>query len=82
LFPYIGRGTTHGNSLCNYLYLKLAKHHISCFNLIFYVFSSTTLEKRRQKRFCRGMGVGVWGVWLASVRWEVVGSGNRRVHMV
>jgi hypothetical protein len=29
-------GTTQGNSLRSYLYLKLAKRHVSCF--IFYVF--------------------------------------------
>jgi hypothetical protein len=28
--------TTQGNSLCSYIYLKVAKHHVSLF--IFYVF--------------------------------------------
>jgi hypothetical protein len=42
---HICMGTTHGNSLCSYLYLKLEKHHVSCF--IFYVFSSTKSENRR-----------------------------------
>jgi hypothetical protein len=42
---YICMGTTQGSSLCSYLYLKLAKHHVSCF--IFYVFPSTKSENRR-----------------------------------
>jgi hypothetical protein len=29
-------GTTRGNSLCSYLYLKLAKHHFSFYLLRFF----------------------------------------------
>jgi hypothetical protein len=42
------------NSMCSYLYLKLAKWHVSCF--IFYVFSSTKLENRRAEQFCLAAG--------------------------
>jgi hypothetical protein len=42
---HICMGLTQGNSLCSYLYSKLAKCHVSCF--IYYVFSSTKLEKNR-----------------------------------
>jgi hypothetical protein len=62
---YICMGTTQGNSLFSYLYLKLAKHHVSCF--IFYVFSSTKSENRRCSR--RWVGTGV--------RAKVVGKGVR-----
>jgi hypothetical protein len=44
-------GTTEGNSLCSYLYLKLAKHHV--YHFIFNVFTSTKSENRR--------AVQVWG---------------------
>jgi hypothetical protein len=37
---------SQGNSLCNYLYLNLAKHHVFLF--IIYLFSSTKLENRRK----------------------------------
>jgi hypothetical protein len=43
-------GTTQGNSLCNYLYLKLAKHHISHFTFIFYGFSSSKLENKKEEQ--------------------------------
>jgi hypothetical protein len=41
-------GTTQGNSLCSYPYLKLAKQHDSHF--IFHGFSSATLENRRAEQ--------------------------------
>jgi hypothetical protein len=41
-------GTTQGNSLCSYLYLKLAKRPVSHF--IFYVFSSTKLDNSRAEQ--------------------------------
>jgi hypothetical protein len=62
---HICMGTTQGNSLCSYLYLKLAKCHFSHF--IFYVFSSTKSENRRQNRF--------WWGELAPVAGKVVGKG-------
>jgi hypothetical protein len=36
--------TTQGNSVCSYLYLKLAKHHNSLF--VFCIFSSTKSQNR------------------------------------
>jgi hypothetical protein len=45
---YICMETTQGNSLCSYLYLKLAK--MSCFS--FYLFSSAKSENRRLNRSC------------------------------
>jgi hypothetical protein len=51
---HICMGTTQGNSLCSYLYLRLAKCHVSHF--IFYGFSSTKLENRREEQYC-----GEWG---------------------
>jgi hypothetical protein len=53
---HICMGTSQGNSLCSYLYLKLAKHHVSCF--IYYVFSSIKPENRRVKEVLPGEGVG------------------------
>jgi hypothetical protein len=47
-------GTTQGNSLCSYLYLKLAKSHVSHF--IFYTFSSTKLENRMAEQVLPGSG--------------------------
>jgi hypothetical protein len=61
-------GTTQGNSLCRYLYLKLAKWHVSCF--IFYVFSSTKLENRRAEQILLGGGAVV-----TSGRGDVAGKG-------
>jgi hypothetical protein len=53
--------TTQGNSLCSYLYLKLAK--MSCFS--FYLLSFFLLQNLRtggQNRFCWGVGeVGTSG---------------------
>jgi hypothetical protein len=43
--------TAQGISLCNYVYLKLAK--TPCFSM-FYDFSSTKSEKRCRNRFCQG----------------------------
>jgi hypothetical protein len=51
---HICMGTTQGNSLCGYLYLKLAKHHVSYF--IFYVFPSTKSGNRREEQFLPGAG--------------------------
>jgi hypothetical protein len=45
---HICTGTTQGNSLRSYLYLKLAKCQVSHF--IFYVFSSIKLENRGRNR--------------------------------
>jgi hypothetical protein len=42
---HIHMGTTQGNSLCNYLYLK---RHVLCF--IYYVFSSTKSENKRTEQ--------------------------------
>jgi hypothetical protein len=50
---HICMGTTQGNSLCSYLYLKLAKHHISHFIFIFYIFFYK-MQNRRQNRVCPG----------------------------
>jgi hypothetical protein len=48
--------TTQGISLYSYLYLKVAK--MSCFLIIFYVFSSTKSENKRVEQVqpgrCRG----------------------------
>jgi hypothetical protein len=53
----------HGNNtrklLCSYLYLKLAKRHVSHF--IFYVFSSTKSENRRAEQILRGHGLAPVG---------------------
>jgi hypothetical protein len=61
---HICTGTTQGNSLRSYLYLKLAKCQVSHF--IFYVFSSIKLENRGRNRIG---AVGTVG------REEVVGKG-------
>jgi hypothetical protein len=53
---HICMGTKQGNCLCSYLYLKLAKHHVSPF--IFFVFSSTKSENRRAELFGRVAGTG------------------------
>jgi hypothetical protein len=45
---YIIMETLQGISLCNYIYLKLAK--MSCFFLIFYLFYSTKSENRRAEQ--------------------------------
>jgi hypothetical protein len=60
--------TTQRNFLCSYLYLKLAKHHVSCF--IFYVFSSSKSENRRA-------GQLLWGGRAVGTgrREEVAGKG-------
>jgi hypothetical protein len=65
---HICMGTTQGNSLCSYFYLKLAKHHISHF--IFYVFSSQNRRTGRQNRFC----LGEEGLVGTSGREEVAGG--------
>jgi hypothetical protein len=41
---YILMEPTQGNPLCSYLYLKLAKCHVSLFT--FYIYSSTKSENR------------------------------------
>jgi hypothetical protein len=67
-------GTTQGNLLCSYLYLKLIKHHI--FHFIFYVFSSTKLENRRVEQI-------LWGIrGLASLEGESGRERGKRVKMV
>jgi hypothetical protein len=60
---HICMGTKQGNFLCSYLYLKLAKCHVSCF--IYYVFSSTKSENRGAEQvLLRGplalVGAGRW----------------------
>jgi hypothetical protein len=45
---------TRGISLYRYLYLKLAKHHVSL--IIFYDFSSTKSENRRVEQVLPGGG--------------------------
>jgi hypothetical protein len=50
--------TTQVISLCSYLYLKLAKHHVSL--IMFFVFSSTKLENRRVEQVLRGGGGWCW----------------------
>jgi hypothetical protein len=60
---------TQGNSLCDYLYLKLAK----CSHSVFYVFSSTKSENRRVDQALRG---GCW-YW-----WEQGGGGERGRRMI
>jgi hypothetical protein len=64
---YICMEITQGNSLCNYLYLKLAKCH--AFLFIFSVISSKIGEQ--EGRTGSGRGVGTSG------RGEVVGKGVR-----
>jgi hypothetical protein len=44
---------TQGNSLCSYLYLRLAKCHVSSF--IYYVFSATKFENRRAEQVLQGV---------------------------
>jgi hypothetical protein len=58
---HICMGTTQGNSLCSYLYLKLAKHCVLCF--IFYVFSSTKLETGFAWGWEGRVGSGGGGKW-------------------
>jgi hypothetical protein len=70
---YICIGTTQGNSLCSYLYLKQAKHCISC--LVIYVFSSIKLEKRRAEWFWGERG---WHQWNGGDDRER----GRRINMV
>jgi hypothetical protein len=65
-------GNNTRNSLCSYLYLKLATSHVFLF--IFYLFSSTKSENRRAEQFLqewRGMCVCVG----TSGRGEMVGKG-------
>jgi hypothetical protein len=56
--------TTEGNSLCGYLYLKLAKMPIFSFYLL--CFFSTKLESRREEQLLAGrvalalLGKGQW----------------------
>jgi hypothetical protein len=45
---------SQGNSLCSYLYLNLAKHHVTHFN--YYVFSPTILESIREEQVLPGRG--------------------------
>jgi hypothetical protein len=61
---------TQGNSLCSYLYLKLAK--TSCF----YLFSSTKSENRLAEQVLGGGGIGTGG------KEEVAGKGGRRMNTV
>jgi hypothetical protein len=42
---HICKEISQGNSLCSYIYLKLANHHVFLF--IFYLFSSTKSENKR-----------------------------------
>jgi hypothetical protein len=63
--------TSHGNSLCSYLYLKQAKCHVFLF--IFSVFSFKISENRRAVQVLWG-GVGTSG------NGEVVGKGSWRVN--
>jgi hypothetical protein len=62
---HICMGTTQGNSLCSYLYLRLAKCHVSHF--IFYIFSSTKLGNRRVEQVLarrrRLAPMRVWRWW-------------------
>jgi hypothetical protein len=46
--------TTQGNSLCSYLYLKLAK--MPCISSFLYFFLLQNLRTGRQNRFCPGCG--------------------------
>jgi hypothetical protein len=57
---YICMGTAQGNSLCSYLYFKLAKCHFSHF--IFHVFSSTKPESKRMKQVLPGEVGGAIGI--------------------
>jgi hypothetical protein len=50
-----------------YLYLKLAKMHVSL--IIFFVFSSIKLENKKAEQVLPGV------VGRTGVRWEVVGKG-------
>jgi hypothetical protein len=52
-------GTTQGNSLCSYLYLKLAKPNVSLF--IFYVFSFYKIEEQEAEPHLGKGGVGIGG---------------------
>jgi hypothetical protein len=61
--------TTQGNSLCSYLYLKLAKMHV--FLIIFYVFFFS--YKIREQEGRTGSVLGERG--LAQMEGGVVGKG-------
>jgi hypothetical protein len=63
-------GTTHGNSLCNYLYLKLVKCHASSF--IFYTFSSTESDNKRAEQVLGKEGC--WHQWEEEVAGKRVGG--------
>jgi hypothetical protein len=52
--------TTQGISLCTYLYLKRAKHHVSL--IIVYAFSSTKLKNRRVEQILPE-GLAHWYQW-------------------
>jgi hypothetical protein len=53
---HIGMATAQGNSLSSHLYLKLAKHHVSCLIFIFYIFLLQNRRTGGQNRFCSGCG--------------------------
>jgi hypothetical protein len=56
-----GNNIKKGKSLCSYLYLKLAKHHVSPF--ILYIFSSTNSENRRAEQILPGVKGEGWHQW-------------------
>jgi hypothetical protein len=61
---------TQGNSLCSYLYLKLAK--TPCFSYSLFMFFSSTKSENRVCVYVAGWWGG--GVWH---RWEGRGSGEK-----
>jgi hypothetical protein len=61
--------TTQGDSLCSYLYLKLAKHHD--FQFIFYVFVFYEIGEQEDRT---GSGVGVWHWWERGVAEQRAGG--------
>jgi hypothetical protein len=68
---HICMGITQGNSLCSYLYLRLAKCHVS--SSIFYAFSSTKSENRKAELVLWGAGAG-WHWWVRELAEKGVGG--------
>jgi hypothetical protein len=73
-------GTTQGNSLCKYLYLKLAILPVSHFIFSVYGFSCTKSETEGKNRFCGEGGCEGCGGVGTSGRGEVAGKGEQDKH--
>jgi hypothetical protein len=74
---HIYLGTAQGNSLCSYLYLKLAK--MSCFS---FVCVSLFFYKIREQEGGTDSNVGGRESGCTSERGEVAGERDRRMNMV